>query len=57
MTEWEVKATEWKEWLKNMETELGNQGAVGSEPTVLKQQQNELEVNCGLKGVAMPTVL
>lgn len=57
MTEWGVKATEWKEWLKNMETELGNQGAVGSEPTVLKQQQNELEVNCGLKGVAMPTVL
>ena len=53
VTEWGVKTTEWKEWLKNMETELDNQGAVGSEPAVVKQQQNELEVNCVLKVAAM----
>lgn len=50
VTEWGVKAVEWKEWLKNKETELGNQGAVGTEPAVVKQQQNELEVECGLEG-------
>ena len=50
VTEWGVKATEWKEWLKNKETELGNQGTVGTEPVLIKQQQNELEVNLGLGG-------
>ena len=44
VNEWGVKATEWKEWLKNKETELESQGAIGTEPAVVKQQISELEV-------------
>ena len=44
MTEWGVKAAEWKEWLKSKETELDNQGPVGIEPAVVKQQTVDLEV-------------
>ena len=39
-----MEANEWKEWLGSKETELDNQGAVGSEPAVVRQQKNDLEV-------------
>jgi hypothetical protein len=44
VSEWGIKAAEWKEWLKSKETELDNQGPVGTEPAVVKQQKLELEV-------------
>ena len=44
MAEWGMEANEWKEWLGSKETELDNQGAVGSEPAVVRQQKNDLEV-------------
>ena len=45
VAKWQMKANEWKEWLGSKETELDNQGSVGTEPVVVKQQKVDLEVN------------
>lgn len=45
VSEWGAQAALWKEWLKKKEDELESQGAVGTEPSVVKKQKADLEVS------------